>query len=435
MRKYGMFAATVVVVIATYYIIDWWAIFEREADMPDAKTVLQISETNLRKNLFKNKHYDKENYWLSVGKGAYNRQYYSRDTFVTFMGARKVDSLREPLSYAIDWFAAHQDSDGYIPIWFQESEPKPGKFDLNVYRLAPYNLTEVTGGIRNVDHVMQFMVAIYDDYKKSGDISRLKSRLPYADKAWNYLSALTHDQLITTKYSPNGGPDWADKIRRSGKASFINAYWYWVTVQMSELSEAVGEFDRAEGLRRHAARIFTEYNRLFWTESKPSGCGSEIFGHYASWADESGRLHDYFEVDGNSLAVAVGLANEAQAKSILDHINSNFNYYVNKYGASRVLCGHYDAEDTEVKAGEYQNGAYWYIPSYFLAMAYKRHNDSAKIQKLKLRAYNATLKFKDSGLTEWYREGSDHGGQINYSWSIAFPIFLSDFTSVRLKSE
>jgi len=179
---------------------------------------------------------------------------------------------------------------------------------------------------------------------------------------------------------------------------------------------------------KYAEKIKTSYNNVFWIKSKPTNCSLGETGHYLSWVDGKG-IHDYFDLDSNSLAVASGLADEQQTKSIMSYINSNFDYFVNKYGATRVVCGTYSAEDTTVIPGQYQNGAYWYLPSYFLAMAEYKIERFDKVKVMWNGVSKANVKFEKEGLTEWYFENGDVGGALNYSWSLSFPLFLNNMMS------
>ena len=400
------------------------------ADAPGQSLVFQQSEKLLSRNLFDTLHHDKGQKWLSVGMGAYLRQYYSRDTFITFKGARHSENLRPILSHAIDWFGEHQLDDGYIPIWYRESTPIAGVVDLNMYLFAPYNRSANDGGIRQVDHVAQFIEAIFDDYSITGDKQVLAKRYTWAEKAWRYLYEISENDLITTKRSVYAGPDWADQISRSGKAAFVNAYWYHVTVLMAQMSDDLGLPDRRNFYDSKVWAISSQFNTIFWRQAKPTNCEHGLIGYYASWVDGYADSGHYFELDSNSLAVAVGLADPARAKMILNEVSDNFDYFVNPVGATRVLCGTYAPKDTTVKVDTYHNGGYWYIVSYYLAAALSKYPTQYKglVSELQMRTNREVLNAGDEGLNEWYdRNGRPMGGKT-YSWSIAFPMYLNALT-------
>lgn len=393
--------------------------------------IVQKSETLLEANLFSPLKYDQGHKWLSVGMGGYLKQYYSRDTFITFKGARYSTKLRAELGHAIDWFGEHQLSDGYIPIWYRETTPSKDIVDLNMYLTAPYNRSEKEGGMRQVDHVEQFIEAIYEDYKITKDKVVLEKRYIWAEKAWRYLDQLTNNDLITTKRSVYAGPDWADQINRSGKAAFVNAYWYHVTLIMGKMSDAIEKPRERDLYNSKAVIIKAQFNSLFWRKGRPTNCDHDIKGYYTAWVDEEAGSGDYFELDSNMLAIAAGLSGSARSTQLLDEIRKNFNYYVNPVGATRVLCGTYLANHGTVQPETAHNGGYWYIVSYFLVAALNRNMSEYwdLLDKLHKRTNRAAMNADNEGLNEWYdRFGHPMGGKT-YSWSIAFPIYLNEIVT------
>lgn len=385
----------------------------------DTSEVVKISEQNLLKNFFKTEKTDPNHEWLSVGQGAYNKQFYARDTFVSFMGGVEAnDEIRNKMAYAIDWFGSHMKDDGYVSLWFQETD------QLNTYNFCPYNLTPETGGIKQLDHELEFIDAVYLYYNKTGDISWLRNHIQYLEKARNYLLGKTNDYLLVGDYSEKCGDDWADQIRKSGKSSFVNAYWYKINIEMAEMQKALGGQKESIQLLAYSKNINKEFNKIFWVESEPLGSHKGRTGHYIAWVNK-GRVYDFFDLSGNTLAVAVGLAEGGRERQIMNYIKNNFDYFVNQYGATRVISGYYDSEATALGEGESQNGSYWYIPSYYLTMALAKNGDVKEIKELWEGVRKATEEYKDTGLTEWYKEDGAAGGAMNYSWSLSYPIFLS----------
>lgn len=392
-----------------------------EISLKNVKTneVIEINEANLLKNFFKTFKTDPKHDWLSVAPVQYNKQYYVRDTMVSFMGGIEANEIiKQNMVYAIDWFGNHMDKDGYIPIWFQETD------QLNVYYFAPYNLTSENGGIRQLDHELMFIDSIYLYFKKSNDFIWFKNNIGFVNKVQKYLEGKTNNYLLVGDYSDFAGNDWADQIRRSGKSTFINAYWYKVMKEIAEMQEILGEKQKSKQIQEYAENIKKEFNNNFWVESEPRNCPKGKIGHYLAWKNDKGTF-DYFEVDSNTLAVAVGLADKEKSLSIMRFINNNFNYFVNSYGATRVVCGFYGTDATKMEPGVSQNGGYWYLPSYYLTMALVKTNDISKIKELWNRIDIASRKFEKQGLAEWYYENDQPGGAMNYSWSLSYPLFLA----------
>jgi len=398
---------------------------------------LRLSLKQLRKSVFYPDFFDKGHAWFSVGRGAYSKQYYARDTYVSFLGGAHIPEFRQVFSHSIDWFASHQDKDGYIPLWFRETKPKREEgskeppYDLNVYYFAPYNRTEENGGMKQYDHLSQFIHAIYLDFLKTNDLAVLRSRYKNALKAWEFLESRTDDFLLYSKRTPYAGPDWADQITRSGKAGFVNAYWYLSTNNLKKMAKVLGktrDFRKFEG---YAENIKEKYSEVFWHLGDPWSCEQGRFSYFRAWVDPEFEDGDFFEVDTNALALAVGLANPIQEKMVLDHIADHFDYYVNPRGASRVLCGFYREANTTQTPKHSHNGAYWYIVSHFLAAAFHNAGYEDELSKIASRANGAVFYDEDKGLNEWYSiSGKPLGGET-YSWSNSFPFFLENIEFVN----
>lgn len=386
----------------------------------DTSETVQINEINLKKNLFRST-IDPDYDWIGVSGHAtvYGRQYYTRDTLVTFIGGVEAHpELRDKIAHVIDWYSDYINDDGSIPMWVRETNI------LNIYHYTPYNMTPKDGAIRQLDNHLQYIDAIYLYYKKTKNTDWLKKRIPYARKVYKYLNKKTENYLVIGDYSFYAGNDWSDQIRRSGKSLFINAYWYKINKDMAEMEAALDNNNASMILNENLKHIKREFNKTFWTVSKPKNCDLGTFGHYLAWKNDRGTF-DYFELDGNGLAMGVGLSEDWQSKSIMKVIHNNFDYFVNKHGATRNPCGLYDEEVTRIKPGVFQNGGYWYITSYYLTMAFVSSNDSEKIIEMYNRSSKATKLFEKEGLAEWYYQDGKIGGALNYSWSIAYPIYLS----------
>jgi len=381
--------------------------------------MVEISLKNLEKNFFTTRA-DPNHFWLSVSQKNYQGQFYSRDTFITLSGATFAgENLRRKLAYTIDWFSQHMDDDGYIPIWFSQPEK-----DLNIYWYCPYNKDKSNGGIKQYDHQSQFIEAIWLVYSWEGDKNWLKERIPFARKAWKWLKSQTENgHLIKARISEYCGADWADQIRRGGYATLVEVYWYKATLDMAYMERELGNFLNYFYYLNYARQIKNEINRKLWMASQPVGYFGKAFGHYVGWIDEE-EVKDYFEVDSNAFAVGVGVASKNQAQEIMEFINGNFDYLVNQKGATRVLYGNYDEKDTRIEKNASQNGGYWYLTSCFLSMAYKKLRNPKQLSILLERVIEATKESREEGLTEWYYENDKIGGAPNYSWSLAYPLFL-----------
>jgi len=93
------------------------------------------------------------------------------------------------------------------------------------------------------------------------------------------------------------------------KSAFDNAIFYDSLRMMAELEESLGNIDRANELRDLRTAVRKRFNETFWDSEK---------GRYIGWEDVKGKRHDYGFTDLNLQALAYGLADPEQAKSVLD---------------------------------------------------------------------------------------------------------------------
>lgn len=93
------------------------------------------------------------------------------------------------------------------------------------------------------------------------------------------------------------------------KSAFDNAIFYDSLRMMAELEESLGNTARARELRDLRPEVRKRFNETFWDADK---------GRYIGWEDVNGKRYDYGFTDVNLQALAYGLADPEQAKSILD---------------------------------------------------------------------------------------------------------------------
>lgn len=383
--------------------------------------------TNLGSNFFVGR-VDPTHQWLAVSQGHYAKQFYARDTFISLMGGVYGDQeLRKKFAYTLEWFSQHQDNEGYLPLWFRETD------QLNTYWYCPFNRNAESQGIKQYDHLMQFIEGVWQIYSWENDAQWLERQMPSVRSAWNWLARQTEGgSLIKTKTSQYCGADWADQIRRGGYSTFVEVYWYKATRDLADLEAALGNSVEANSYSAYAQKIKKEINQKLWRVSQPYGYTGQPFGHYVGWIDDKGA-HDYFEIDSNCAAIGWDVANQRQTKEIIGFVEGNFDHFVNRWGATRVVFGNYNQEDTAIEKNFSQNGGYWYLTSYFLSLALNKAEKPDLLNTLWENVGQATSTFQKEGLAEWYYEDGKIGGAPNYSWSLAYPVFLVNNSILGLK--
>jgi hypothetical protein len=153
------------------------------------------------------------------------------------------------------------------------------------------------------------------------------------DKAWNerYYSTLRYwaekmiefdtdgDGLMEYALSGNSGSwpvelsvrpaNWWDTVGFGHKDAYSNALALPAFEGMAELAGAAGRQDDVERYRRRAAMLKSVYYRTFYNPAT---------GVLAGWKSADGKLHDYYFVFVNGMAVTYGLVTNEQGNKIWD---------------------------------------------------------------------------------------------------------------------
>jgi glycogen debranching enzyme len=362
--------------------------------------------------------FDQDPRWLSVsGKAGYVGQYYSRDTFLSLRGGIFAGpAFTQNFANAVSWFSAYQSPDGHIPLWFRQEN------EMHAYQYCPYNHSAQDGGVIQPDALEDYIDGAALVFAWSGDRNWLLRNYPHITAAWEWLHRQSDASgLLYLRTSAFCGADWEDAIRRTGYATYAEEGWYHATLSMQYLAAAVGDRSAARRYAGTLKSIYSSFNRILWRVSVPRGYRGKPFGHYMGWV-ENNTPHDYFEVDSNARAIATGLASERYARSILQFVNDNRSALENRSGAFRTVFGHYDTIDTDVGINKYQNGGYWYLPSMYVAMAYRRMGYASELAGLAERLGAAAAQ---APLGEWYDAGGYLFGAPEYSWSEATMLYVS----------
>lgn len=103
-----------------------------------------------------------------------------------------------------------------------------------------------------------------------------------------------------------------DNIPFGYKSAYENILFYNALKNMSELETKRGNAQKAAEYTTLAATVKTNYNKTFWNEKT---------GRYSATVDKNGVVRDYGVTFVNTEAVAAGLADESQMKSIYDWLD------------------------------------------------------------------------------------------------------------------
>lgn len=279
------------------------------------------------------------------------------------------------------------------------------------------------------DETAIMISAVLDAYRLTGDKAMVRHALPALRQAWRWLRRAYTDprrgsSCLLWASVGAGGPhwatDWADQVARRGYSPQLEGLWYRATHAMAALEWLAGSTAVASAYDHTASCIAHDANGLLWTVDAPAHEHAPplaAFGHYRAWPAGS----NYFEIDGNALLLAAGVAGPHKRASVLDAIAAHASYLLGADGAgpARVLYGDYAPVDygpihNWMGAGRFQS-AYWPSVGGLLAVAAARADDTA-LGLTVLRGLAQRNSDAASAFYEWYGENGSPGGASLYEW-------------------
>jgi hypothetical protein len=146
----------------------------------------------------------------------------------------------------------------------------------------------------------------------------------WADKLIGY--DVDHDGLIEYPASGNSGSwtenitvrpsNWWDTIGFGHKDAYSNALAYKALLDMGKMLQEFGRDTEAAIYKHHAELLKRAYYRTFYNPTT---------GVLAGWKSADGKLHDYYFLFINGMAVVYGLVTHEQGNQIWDKLMAKMN--------------------------------------------------------------------------------------------------------------
>lgn len=126
-----------------------------------------------------------------------------------------------------------------------------------------------------------------------------------------------YNGLVEDKRSGNSGAldqttrpaNWWDTIGFGHEDAFSNAITYGALIQMSQTSKKLNKNEDAQLYAHYAEKLKDAYFKTFY---------NPVTGVLAGWKSRDGKLHDYWFLYVNSMAVYYNLVPEPQIKGIME---------------------------------------------------------------------------------------------------------------------
>lgn len=332
---------------------------------------------------------------------------YTRDLMISTLGilASKDERLVAVIRTVLQTLARYQTLHGHIPSLVHDSQDRGASDTTPLFLLAVAVYRQATGERR-------FLAAA---------VRRALTWMQYQSPSDRYLVA----QQPTS--------DWRDEQWVLGYGLFVN------TVVYSYL-RLLGEYERAEGLRRELGS-FTVLGGLM-SRHRVEGLALKHKPYYAMWSYKV-YYSERFDLLGNSLAILSGMASHSRAVRMIDWIESECKEMKRKGDLAVDLPPNFfpfiqpgDADwmpryERYNKPGEYHNGGVWpFVCGFYIAALVAAGKFRLAEEKLVCltdlvhQARDATLRF---GFNEWIKaQDGLPMGQDWQTWSAAMYLYAAE---------
>jgi glycogen debranching enzyme len=295
---------------------------------------------------------------------------------------------------------------------FRDAEPGKIMHELRYGELAHFKLIPHTPYYGTADATPLYLVTLHAAWRATGDHTLLEKYLPNAEAALDWIDNYgDRDGDLLQEYqtrSPAGYENmaWKDAgdsmtytdgspVRGPKALCELQGYVYDAWVRMAEVFDALGQPDRAGGLRGKAAALFKKFNETFWDEES---------GFYAYMLDgEKRKVLTVASNPGHLLWSGIVPADRAArvvARLMAPDMNSGWGI--------RTLSSQHPAYNPY----SYQNGSVWPHDNSLIAFGFKRYGFGAEAGRIAHDISEAASHFLLNQLPELYAGVQRNGGNF-----------------------
>ena len=163
-------------------------------------------------------------------------------------------------------------------------------------------------------------LAMMDFAEKTGDYAWLKSNLPQLRAAvWMHTRFNLVNFSAPSDFAKVGlvrcpGPLWVDGFKRSNYTAETNMFTYEVFRRLAIVETHFGNSTGAAKASAVAATLKASINARLWDDASAD--------HYVTQLNPDGSVADFLDIDGNLIAVALGIADDNRAESIMKRLKT-----------------------------------------------------------------------------------------------------------------
>ena len=155
---------------------------------------------------------------------------------------------------------------------------------------------------------------------KTGDYAWLESNLPqlraaaWIHTAFNLVNFSAPSDFDKVGLVRCPGPLWVDGFGRSNYTAETNMFAFEVFRRLALVETHFGNSSGAAKADAVAATLKASINARLWDRSSAD--------HYATQLNPDGSVADFMDIDGNLIAVALGIADDTRAQAIMKRLRT-----------------------------------------------------------------------------------------------------------------
>jgi glycogen debranching enzyme len=314
-------------------------------------------------------------------------------------------------------------------------DAEPGKIlhELRVGELARAGVIPHTPYYGTVDATPLFLIRAADYYKWSADIQTLRALRPALDAALGWIDRYGDrdgDGFVEYERRSPGGlqnQGWkdshdsvmhADGTLAEGPIALVEVqgYVYLAKLTVADVYEALGDGERAAGLRDEAQALRERFNEVFWNPQE---------GTFALALD--GHKRQVASVTSNpGHCLYCGIVDPDKAAAAIDRLM-----------APDMFCGWgvrtLSSECPAFNPMSYHNGSVWPHDNAIIAAGFKRYGHDKELMRIASALFDVATAARDFRLPELYCgfDRSERASVVAYpvacipqAWAAAAPLLL-----------
>jgi glycogen debranching enzyme len=291
-------------------------------------------------------------------------------------------------------------------------DAEPGKIPHEMRRgeLAHFHLIPHTPYYGTADATLLYLIVLHSAWRCTGDLDLVRRKLPVAEGCLSWIDIYgDRDGDGFQEYQTRSKDGYENMAWKDAGDSVVNpdgsqvkgpkalcelqGYVYDAWQRMAEIYDALGQADRAAGLRDKAATLFRRFNETFWDEAG---------GFYAYTLD--GAKRPVFSVASNpGHCLWSGIVPPERAARVVQRLLAPDMW--TGWGIRTLSSG-----NKAFNPFSYQNGSVWPHDNGLIALGFKRYGFAAEAAQVARGIFNAGSFFTLNQLPELYAGiGRDEG--------------------------